>query len=290
MEFGHLEGTQVGQIFDNRKALGASKIHTPEVAGIWGNKSDGAASIVLFGGYEDDIDELDYILYTGQGGRDEKTGKQTSNQEFIRGNKGLQLSYEYSLPVRVTRGHQIVNGPSQGYRYDGLYYVTKVERVRGKSGYFVCRFHLRSEDSIDTLESKLKESFKPSYKSPDRKSYTVHKIKRKSSLGEKIKEIYEYKCQICNVFLKTPIGAISIGAHIRGLGRPHNGPDTIENMLCLCPNHHDQFDSYSFYIDSSSYKVVGLDDYGNKVITVSKKHHIGKEFLDYHRNEYLKNN
>ena len=29
--------------------------------------------------------------------------------------------------------------------------------------------------------------------------------------------------------------------------QPHNGPDAIENMLCLCPNHHDQFDYYSFY-------------------------------------------
>jgi len=289
MKFGHIEGTKVGQIFDSRKALASSGIHTPPMGGIWGNKSDGSASIVLSGGYEDDIDELDYILYTGQGGQDVPGGKQVADQEFVRGNKGLQLSYEYNLPVRVTRGHQIINGPNQGYRYDGLYYVTEVERVRGKSGYFVCRFHLKSEDSIDTLEDKLEDLFKPSYTSPGRATSTVNRIKRNPKIGERIKELYENKCQVCNVLLKTPTGAISIGAHIRGLGRPHNGPDVIENMLCLCPNHHDQFDSYSFYIDSSSYKVTGLDGYDSKTITISKKHHIGKEFLDYHHSEFLKN-
>ena len=290
MRFGHIKNTQIGQIFDSRKELAASGIHTPPMGGIWGNKYDGAASIVLSGGYEDDIDDLNYILYTGQGGQGAPGGKQIADQEFVRGNKGLQLSYEYKLPVRVTRGHQITNGPSKGYRYDGLYYVTGVERVQGKSGYFVCRFHLKSEDSIDALEEKLENSFKPSYEAPERASSTVNRIRRNPKIGEKIKELYGNKCQVCNVFLETPTGSISIGAHIRGLGSPHNGPDMIENMLCLCPNHHDQFDSYSFYIDSSSYKVFGIDNYNGKTITFSKKHHIGKEFLNYHHNEFLKNN
>ena len=43
------------------------------MAGIWGAQ-EGAYSIVLSGGYEDDIDELDYILYTGQGGQDVPVG------------------------------------------------------------------------------------------------------------------------------------------------------------------------------------------------------------------------
>ena len=108
------------------------------MAGIWGREKEGACSIVLSGGYEDDIDELDYILYTGQGGQDQSR-RQVSDQEYTRGNKGLQLSYEYQLPVRVTRGYQVENGPKQGYRYDGLYYVTFHERVRGRSGFYICR-------------------------------------------------------------------------------------------------------------------------------------------------------
>ena len=46
------------------------------MAGIWRSHSLGAYSIVLSGGYEDDIDNLNYILYTGQGGQDVQGGKQ----------------------------------------------------------------------------------------------------------------------------------------------------------------------------------------------------------------------
>ena len=125
--FGNVNGTSPGDIFASRQDLASSGIHAPLMTGIWGAQ-EGACSIVLSGGYEDDIDHLDYILYTGQGARDEKTGKQIADQVFTRGNLGLQLSFQYGLPVRVTRGHQVPYGPEKGYRYDGLYYVKNVER------------------------------------------------------------------------------------------------------------------------------------------------------------------
>ena len=68
--FGDIENIEVGQVFENREALSKARIHGPTMAGIWGRESEGACSIVLSGGYEDDIDELDYIFYTGQGGQD----------------------------------------------------------------------------------------------------------------------------------------------------------------------------------------------------------------------------
>ena len=117
--FGHIEGISVGQIFSDRKEVAKAGIHTPLMSGIWGAQ-EGAYSIVLSGGYEDDVDDLNYILYTGQGGQDSPGGKQIADQEFTKGNKGLQLSCQYDLPVRVIRGHQIKNGPVAGYRYDGL--------------------------------------------------------------------------------------------------------------------------------------------------------------------------
>ena len=288
--FGNIENIDVGQIFENREMLSKARIHGPTMAGIWGRESEGACSIVLSGGYEDDIDELDYIFYTGQGGQDIPGGKQVADQEFVRGNKALMLSCKYSLPIRVTRGHQIKNGPTKGYRYDGLYYVNKFERVKGKSGYYICRFHLSSEKQIDILEKEIKANLKPDYKRADRAATTVSRIKRDVSLSENIKEIYGYKCQVCNVYLKTPYGAIAIGAHIKGLGKPHNGPDVIENMICLCPNHHEQFDDHGFYIDSETSEIKGLEGYDGKKITLNKKHNIEKSFLKYHLEDYKKNN
>ena len=60
--FGHPDQYEVGSIFDSRKALSDSRIHGPPMHGIWGRQREGACSIVMSGGYEDDIDELDYIL------------------------------------------------------------------------------------------------------------------------------------------------------------------------------------------------------------------------------------
>ena len=50
------------------------------LGGIWGREKEGSCSIVISGGYEDDIDELNYIHYTCQGGQDKPGGKQVSNQ------------------------------------------------------------------------------------------------------------------------------------------------------------------------------------------------------------------
>jgi putative restriction endonuclease len=260
------------------------------MAGIWGRESEGACSIVLSGGYEDDIDDLNYIRYTGQGGQDKPGGKQVKDQEYIRGNKALVLSSKYNLPVRVIRGFQIPNGPDTGYRYDGLYYVNKFERIKGQSGYYICRFHLSSEKEIEKLENELKPTLKSDYKRTERASATVNRLKRNIKLSEEIKKIYDYKCQICDIYLKTPYGGIAIGAHIKGLGKPHNGPDVIENMMCLCPNHHEQFDDYGYYIDPETLEIKGLENYEEKKIIINKKHKIDKDLLDYHFQQYKKNN
>ena len=81
VKFGHIPGTKVGQIFKDRRALKDAGIHANIQKGIWG-VGTGACSIVLSGGYEDDEDYLDFILYTGQGGQDEKTKKQ-KNKKMI---------------------------------------------------------------------------------------------------------------------------------------------------------------------------------------------------------------
>ena len=271
--FGHIEGITVGQIFSDRKEVAKVGIHAPLQSGIWGAQ-EGAYSIVLSGGYEDDVDDLNYILYTGQGGQDSPGGKQIADQEFTKGNKGLQLSCQYDLPVRVIRGHQIKNGPVAGYRYDGLYRVVNFERSIGRRGFYICRFHLISDDTIDDLESTLKKSLKPNYESPSRVTTTTNRLQRDVKVSERVKEIYNHRCQVCDAYLPSPSGPIAIGAHMQGLGRPHNGPDIIENMLCLCPNHHDQFDNYSYYINPINLEIVGLDDFKGKKINIDKRHKI----------------
>jgi hypothetical protein len=66
--FGEIPGMSVGRSFANREELSRSGVHRPLQAGISGAQDEGADSIVLSGGYEDDQDFGDLIVYTGHGG------------------------------------------------------------------------------------------------------------------------------------------------------------------------------------------------------------------------------
>jgi putative restriction endonuclease len=142
--FGEVEGFPEGSTFGSRAELSQAGVHTPRRAGISGNAKEGADSIVLSGGYEDDVDEGDVIVYTGQGGRDDKTGEHVNNQALVRQNLALAMNRLLGLPVRVVRGHLLGSSfaPKQGYRYDGLYWVEDHWKERGRSGYQVWRFKL----------------------------------------------------------------------------------------------------------------------------------------------------
>lgn len=87
----------------------------------FGGGAEGSVSIVLNGGYVDDSDSGDEIIYTGHGGNDSATGRQIADQQLKSGNLGLAVACTEGLPVRVTRGRKC--DPrfrcDTGYRYDG---------------------------------------------------------------------------------------------------------------------------------------------------------------------------
>lgn len=82
--YGAVPGYPDGSEFANRTALAAASVHRPLQGGISGGR-DGADSIVVSGGYVDDEDYGDEIIYTGQGGRDENTGRQIADQKLVLG-------------------------------------------------------------------------------------------------------------------------------------------------------------------------------------------------------------
>ncbi len=92
------------------------------------------------GGYEDDEDHGDVIVYTGYGGRDSATGKQVSDQPFSMWNRALAYSSLNGFPVRVIRGagHDSPYSPSTGYSYDGLYSVDDYWHETGRGRGYPC--------------------------------------------------------------------------------------------------------------------------------------------------------
>jgi len=100
--FGEIVEVTPGELFESREALAKAGVHPPTVAGISGSQTEGADSIVLSGGYEDDEDFGDEIIYTGAGGQSK--GKQVRDQALKGVNLALARSKIGNLPVRVTRG------------------------------------------------------------------------------------------------------------------------------------------------------------------------------------------
>ena len=101
--------------------------------------------------------------------------------------------------------------------------------------------------------------------------------------------MYDFSCQVCGVKLQGHKFPIAVGAHIKDLGKPHNGPDLKENILCLCPNHHSLFDNFGFYIDPETLEINGLsNEKVNSKLTLNPKHKINKDFLKYKFEQYKK--
>ena len=104
MAIGHIEGIEVGATWTSKEEMHAAGVHINIRGGIAGKAEIGAESIALTGGYIDDEDLDDVIIYTGSGGRPEGSIKQLFDQEFTRHNKSLVTSCNNGTPVRVIRG------------------------------------------------------------------------------------------------------------------------------------------------------------------------------------------
>lgn len=282
--FGEIADIPEGSEFENRYYLSQYGVHKPLQAGISGSQTEGADSIVLSGGYEDDEDYGDVIIYTGHGGRSQVTGLQVADQQLTYQNLALALNCQRGLPVRVIRGynHQSDFSPLQGYRYDGLYRVDDYWQEKGLSGFSVWRFRLvKIENSLKITGVEEEQVL---YGKSKRIETTIQRIIRNTELSMHVKSIYNFQCQVCRSEIYTSIGLYAEAAHIQPLGRPHDGPDILENILCLCPNHHVMFDFGGFGI-ADDLTLIGMEG----KLYRKPKHIISQKYLQYHREHFMTN-
>ncbi len=103
---------------------------------------------------------------------------------------------------------------------------------------------------------------------PQRVNQETYRILRDTRLARMIKARRRYQCQICGIRFEIGDGKPYAEAHhIKPLGAPHNGPDVIENILCVCPNDH------------------VLLDYGAIKLEKVQLEGIGSEYVDYHNGQ-----
>lgn len=279
--FGDIPGIAVGTAFADRAAVAKAGVHKPRQAGISGSQRDGADSIVVSGGYEDDQDYGNVIVYTGAGGNDPSTKKQIADQTLTATNLALARSADRGLPVRVVRGAagDPAHSPSHGLRYDGLFYVDSYWEAIGKSGFKVWRYRLVQEPPTNPVSNPPPQ---PAPSGP--KAYaSVQRLVRNTAVTQWVKQLYDYTCQACGLRLQTAAGPYAEGAHLRPVGSPHHGPDTTDNVLCLCPNDHIRFDRGAIVLDKA-WNVV--DRATGKVLgplVRDSRHVLNSAHADYHR-------
>jgi putative restriction endonuclease len=280
--FGTPDGVRVGQHFTDRRELQSAWVHRPGQAGISGTKAEGSDSIVVSGGYVDDEDHGSYLIYTGHGGNQRRPNKQIADQDpEAPGNAGLITSMVQGLPVRVVRGAHVgsVFAPRSGYVYSGLYSVTSWWMEKGRDGFQVVRFRLDAIDEQTVVEPAPAVDNDPAFASA-----VVTRRIRDTAVARAVKELYDFSCQICGVGLRGFEGRkYAEGAHVRPLGRPHLGADHLENLLCLCPNHHTQLDIGGILISDDMVAIQASSHDPLATLVWKKRHRVARENAAYHR-------
>lgn len=280
--FGTPDGVRFGQFYVDRRELQDARVHRPGQAGISGTKAEGTDSIVVSGGYVDDEDHGSYLIYTGHGGNQRRPSRQIADQDpDAPGNAGLITSMVQGLPVRVVRGRHPGSpfAPPVGYVYSGLYSVTSWWMETGRDGYRIIRFRLDAIDDQTVIEPAPAIDHDPAFASA-----VVTRRIRDTSVARQVKELYGFSCQICKAGLRGFEGRhYAGGAHVRPLGRPHLGADSIENLLCLCPNHHTQLDIGGIWISDD---MIAIDTSSRDPIATlvwKKSHRVAQENVACHR-------
>ena len=112
----------------------------------------------------------------------------------------------------------------------------------GVHGYRIWRYRL---ERVDQSELVATNTTQPAA----RQTAITDRIVRNSALSERIKRVHDFSCQVCGERLESPGGPYAEAAHIKPLGRPDDGPDIEQNLLCLCPNHHKLLDKGGILIE-----------------------------------------
>ncbi|MDQ2588450.1 hypothetical protein CKY47_31750 [Saccharothrix yanglingensis] len=117
---------------------------------------------------------------------------------------------------------------------------------------------------------------------PGRRPVSGTTVARSREVAKHVKALHDNRCQFCGTRLRTAFGFHSEAAHIVGLG-VHGGEDVPENVLCLCPNCHVQFDTFALYVDEHEVVRWVHDGAGAGRLRRHPEHHVDPAHLAHQR-------
>ena len=275
-----VDGVAVGAEFPSRAALREAGVHAPLVGGISGGQ-DGADSIVVSGGYEDDLDRGDEIIYTGQGGNDHQhrqAGRRSGMDSRQCRPRAQAVSRDSRSEWFGVNTAEAFSPRRRGYRYDGG--LLRPGSLAGDREKWFPDLPLQAgsgrtpnprpwgpwERGKATLACASPAVNYPADHQktlpwqPGSRNYTTTPA-RYVAFALRPQEVHTQR-------------VLTSAA----LGSPHNGPDAEGNLLCLCPNHHVLFDNGALLIKDD----LTFEGHPGALQTVPG-HHVGKDQLAYHR-------
>jgi predicted restriction endonuclease len=193
---------------------------------------------------------------------------------YIEKNTKRTLSQNWQATIRDA----IENNSSDSKKFKGRDLFFSVEGIG--QGVWGLRSELKKTPKAEDLGIIEEET-----KLPERTKTEIFRVLRDTELTRKIKLLYHNKCQICGKRIKLKKDKYySEAHHIKPLGK-HNGPDTPDNIIILCPDHHVEFDYGVIAIDPITFKIIHKDKenkFIEKKVFLHPSHKLNQEFLEYH--------
>lgn len=111
--------------------------------------------------------------------------------------------------------------------------------------------------------------------SPGRVRTETYRILRDTKLARQVKLLHRSCCQVCGYTIEMADGRRYAEAHhVIPLGGVHKGPDTLSNILVLCPNHHARMD-------------MGLMRLEPQTLRYIEGHALSQDSIDYHNEKIV---
>lgn len=196
--------------------------------------------------------------------------------EHLMAQKGSSstIDYERSIPWEIAKKLRFISAPGR----TSLKFITprKLDQQTLRS---IRKLTPESADLLETLLDSPEaqhikfESSNETPIIPSRTEVLINKLNRNSTIVRRLKGLYKDTCQICLAVIDLPEGRrYSEGHHVRPLGSEHEGSDTLDNLLCVCPNCHIKLDYGCIKLQENNLHFKGT-------------HRIKSENIDYHNHK-----
>lgn len=119
----------------------------------------------------------------------------------------------------------------------------------------------------------------------ERRTTTRNGIVRNKELVRKLKQLYDDTCQVCGDRRQQgPSDGFSHVHHLMPLGAPHDGPDIPENVIVVCPNHHEDVEHGILTLNPHTCRIDHdyEDDVTGRALETTGDHELAAEYVTYH--------